>query len=94
MEEEIDRETEVMICDCHSMEHQAKFWHSKEIYGNGVVDELGISIHLTTHRNFFKRLWVGLRYAFGRSSNYGEWDYFIFKDKDVKVLKEFLEVYE
>jgi len=91
--EEIDKKSEVFICDCHSMEHQTQFWINKEVYDHGVVDEVGMSIHLVTHNNFFKRLWIGLRYAFGYSSRYGEWDYFEFKPQDVIKLKEFLKDY-
>ena len=56
---------EVFVCDCHSMDHQLRFWHGKEEYNGKEFDELRVTVHLTTHDNFFKRLWAGLKYAFG-----------------------------
>ena len=52
-------ERQIMVCECHSLEHQVTFWYDEE-------DSLLYNeINLTTHRNFFKRLWYGLKYAFG-----------------------------
>ena len=62
----IDRRT--FICDCHSLEHQVSFWYDEE------EKSLYIEPHLITHRNFFKRLLVGLKYAFGYKSRFGEFD--------------------
>ena len=84
-------ETEVMICDCHSMEHQCKFWHDTTEFNDGrKYDELYLMIHLTTHRNFFKRLWIGIKYAFGYKCRFGSWDEMIFKPEDANKLKEYL----
>jgi len=52
-------ERKIMICRCHSLEHQMTFWLDEE--DNTLYSEP----HLITHKNFFKRLWYGLRYAFG-----------------------------
>lgn len=79
----MDRQT--MICDCHSLEHQVIFWFDEE---DGF---LYCEPHLTTHRGFFQRLLYGLKYAFGYKSRYGAWDSTIFKEKDLKKLRNYLK---
>lgn len=72
----------VLICECNSTEHQIVINYDEE-------DNVAYChIHLTTHKNFFKRLWAGLRYAFGHKCRYGNWDEFILSDKHAKQLKE------
>ena len=77
-------ERETFICNCHSLEHQYHFWWDEE------ANLLYAEPHLITHRNFFKRLWVGIKYAFGYKSKYGEFDEMIFKPKDADQLRRFL----
>ena len=73
---------EIYICKCNSIEHQASFWYDKE------DNEVSIEVHLTTHKSFLKRLWVGVKYAFGYKSKYGEWDTMILKNEDLNKLKK------
>lgn len=75
---------DILVCECHSLDHQFAFWYDKE---NNL---LYFEPHLTTHRNFFQRLWYGLKYAFGYKSKYGAWDEFIIKDEDKEKLIKFL----
>ena len=77
-------ERKFFICECHSLEHQIIFWYDSE------DKTLYCDPHLVTHRNFFKRLWVGLKYAFGYKSRYGSWDETMFKPEDLKRLKDYL----
>lgn len=76
-------ETEVFICACHSFEHQIKFIHDSD------DKSLYVYVHLN-NGSFWTRLKRGIKYIFGYSSKYGEWDEFIFKDKDEAELTEFL----
>ena len=78
-------ERQTLICECNSLEHQLSFWYDDE------DNNLYCEPHLTTYRNFFKRLWVGLRYAFGYKSRYGQWDSTIFKKEDLVKLKSYLD---
>ena len=78
-------ETEVFICECFSYEHQVKFWHDEE-YGNFIH----AYFHLVTYRGFFKRLWHGLKYAFGYTSRFGAWDQFIFSIDNESKLRDYL----
>lgn len=75
----------ILICNCHSFEHMAIFYKDEE------TGLLYVSISLKTYDKFFKRLWVGLKYAFGYKSRFGEWDEFLFKEKDEQQLLEFLK---
>jgi hypothetical protein len=77
-------ETEIFVCDCHSFEHQVKFMHDTE------DNELYLYVHLNNQEGFWKRLVTGIKYAFGYSSSFGEWDQFIFQEKDEAKLREFL----
>lgn len=76
---------EIFICKCHSLEHQVSFWYDEE------DNFLYCEPHLTTNRNFFQRLFYGLKYAFGFKSRYGAWDEFLFKNKDLLTLKEYID---
>lgn len=75
------KETKIFICDCHSIEHQCKFYN--------VDNQIFITIHLQSG-SFWKRLIYGIKYIFGYSSKFGEWDEFIFKNGDLNKLKQFL----
>ena len=75
--------TEIFVCECHSLEHQAKFFYDEE------DTLLYVYVHLARH-GFWKRLVAGIKYIFGYSSRFGEWDQFIFKEEDEGKLKEFL----
>lgn len=75
----------IFICACHSIEHQAMFyWDADDEY-------MYVSIHLCTWDNFFERLWTGIKYAFGYTSIYGQWDSFIFKPEDLIKLEEYIK---
>ncbi len=73
------------VCSCHSLEHQLFFWYDTE------CKELYCEPHFITHRNFFKRLIYGLKYAFGYKTKYGNFDSMIFKDEDLIKLKNHLD---
>jgi hypothetical protein len=77
-------ERKIFVCECHSLEHQVTFWYDEE------EDSLFTEVHLITHKNFFKRVLVGIKYMFGYKSRFGQWDEFMFKPEDVIKLKEYV----
>jgi len=85
-------ESETFICSCHSAEHQITFSRFRDRPEDSLVeyDEMNISVHLYTHKNFFKRLWIGLKYAFGYKSRYGHWDNILLEPKQVEKLGKFI----
>jgi hypothetical protein len=75
-------EREFLICECESLEHLACFTFFDD---NVVVDNEGtemnfkyvtLSVHLKK-LPFFKRLVNGVKYIFGHTSVYGDYDEFI-----------------
>jgi len=81
-------ETLNLICECYSYEHQAIFWYDDE------DKQLYATVHLITHKGFFKRLWIGIKYAFGYNCRFGNWDEFIFKPEDEQKLHDYLLKYK
>ena len=97
-------ENKTFICSCHSMEHQITFRYQNIEEVSRVVnlldkesgeeylddDELYINVFLHTNKGFFKRLWRGLKFAFGYKSRYGQWDEIILDRKSEDELLELL----
>lgn len=76
----------VIICDCGSVEHQIIIQKEE---GNEISEkEVYLQVHLKTYRSFFKRLYVGFRYAFGYKSRFGDWDCIIVSKQNYKPLKD------
>jgi len=72
------RDEEFFLCKCYSSEHQFTFHYNEE------ENEIYVSIHLILHKNIFKRIWVAIKYIFGYTSKFGDWDEFIlnYNDRD------------
>jgi len=77
-------ERETFICNCHSLEHQYHFWWDDD------ANLLHVEPYLESDRNFFQRLWYGLKYIFGHKSRLGTFDEFSFKPEDANQLRHFL----
>ena len=77
-------EVKIFICECHNLEHQIAFWYDKN------EKSLYIEPHLVTYRNFFQRFWVGLKYAFGYRSRFGEFDEMMLSSESQKELRDML----
>jgi hypothetical protein len=75
----------ILICKCHSLEHQYSFYYSKE-------DGLFCEPHLSTYLPFYKRLILGIKYIFGYKSRFGAWDEFLFKDEDLNKLEAYIKL--
>lgn len=73
------KKEDIIICRCHSPQHQYLFFYDDE-------DERDKIVYIETHLNkkpFFKRLKYGIKYIFGYQCNYGSFDEFIIKPEDV-----------
>lgn len=75
---------DLIICGCGSSEHIILFWYDEQ------SKFLYTEVHLTTYHSFFKRLWYGLKYAFGYKSRYGCFDECLFEEEQQKQLYDFL----
>lgn len=92
-------EREFLICECESLEHLACFTFCDD---NVVVDDEGTEINfkyvaLSIHLKklpFFKRLVNGVKYIFGYTSAYGDYDEYIIKKEDAKKFKKVVKYLE
>jgi len=76
-------ERELFVCACHNLEHQlvlSYFDDERDVY---------LSVHLCKH-GFFRRLWIAVRYLFGRRSPYGAFEEIILREEDVNRLNDIL----
>ena len=78
-------ENDIFICDCEDIEHQLVV--SRDVDEK----ELTLSIHLSQYQNFFQRIWVAIKYVFGKKSVYGAWDVIILNEKKMIKLKNLIE---
>ena len=78
--------TNYFDCSCSSADHTIRF-----ILDNDVdYPELYLEVQLNQYRNFWRRLWVGLKYIFGYESRYGHWDCWDIRKEDATKLIELL----
>ena len=75
---------ELIICACHSPEHQIIF---RTVEG---WNEVFMAIHLTK-MPFFKRLWHGIKYIFGYKCMFGDFDEVIISPDDVEKFEKVVE---
>ena len=73
-----------IICECESPEHQLIFIHDNE------DDLLYLETHLINYNGFFKRLWIGIKYAFGYKCKYGNFDTVLISPRDRQLLLNYL----
>ena len=81
MSDKQETKREVIICECHSLEHQVIFHYDKE------WDEISMSVHL--HEPSF---WRRLKYLFGYKSRFGAWDeVLVSREKLQRTLEKIIE---
>jgi hypothetical protein len=82
---------DLLICDCHSTDHQLIIWYEENELDDGRTYPMCyFHIHLTK-RPFWKRVAYGLRYIFGRQCRYGAFDEFIFNPDDSDKLQNLVD---
>ncbi len=72
-------ENKILICSCHSTEHQVVIMYDDE--DNNAYLHIFLS-----ERRFFKRLLYGIKYIFGYKCKYGHWDEIILNDTHSETL--------
>lgn len=79
-------DTEVLICQCNSLEHQVTFsW-----LGNNEDGDVYMEVHLKP-LGFWQRVSNGIKYIFGHRSKYGDFDDMILKKEDAWKLEKIVE---
>ena len=69
-------------CDCSDFDHILRVSYFEDVTPDK-PDFLYIEVHLR-QKTFFKRLWSGLSYIFGRRSRYGDFDEFLWTPETAK----------
>lgn len=82
-------ETEILLCECYSSDHQYLFNYMED----DTMNEVSIQPHLV-RRSFWYRLKYGLKYIFGYKSRYGAWDEFIINPSDIPKFKKVISFLE
>lgn len=75
----------LLLCSCYSCEHQMII-HLDE-GGDFYPPEAYVRVHLI-RRSFWYRLKYGIKYIFGHTSVYGEWDELILTHRHAKQLRD------
>jgi len=88
----MENKNEILICACHSTEHQIVLIYEEETNKEtGEVDPMCYAhVHLNK-RSFFYRLKYAIKYIFGYKCNYGAFDEFIFNPKDADKIQELVD---
>ena len=81
-----DGDKDIIICGCHSTEHQMVILYSDEDGYPMVYSH----IHLNK-RPFWDRLKYGIKHIFGYKSRYGAFDEFIFNPDDADKLQKVVD---
>ncbi len=82
----VDLNIDYLECSCYSPEHRLVFVYDEE------ENEIYVSVFLSQYRNFFKRIWIGIKYVFGYKCRFGHFDEFILslddKEKLTKIVNQ------
>ena len=73
---------ELFICECHDLEHSFVISRIKD---KEIGNELIIEIHLNK-LSWYRRIWIGIKYIFGRKSKFGNYEEVIINKSDKKRL--------
>lgn len=80
---------ELLLCQCGDPAHQLIIFYDDDTEAPAVY----VSVHLAKERNFFKRLWRGLKYIFcNKRSIYGDFDEIILRPEDADKLQKAVNV--
>lgn len=89
-----DNTPEVVICSCHSTEHQMVFLPMDEIENDKIIDKtIYVHVHLNK-RPFWKRVKVAWKYILGHQSKYGSFDEFIIDQSNYHKFKDVVKYFE
>ena len=88
---ELKKTKDVLICDCHSSDHQILLMYSEDEYPTGeTFPTCYAHIHLN-RRPFWERVKYGIKYIFGYRCRYGAFDEFLFNPDDVEKLEKLVK---
>ena len=77
-------------CDCLSIDHIIRFSYENDPEYASSERIITIDVSLVNYKGFWKRLWYGLKYAFGYKSRYGPYEVFLMNKKNAFALNNFI----
>jgi hypothetical protein len=86
----MEKERDIVICTCHSTEHQMVISYSEDIIDWVRYPEVYLHIHLK-QKSFWLRVRYAIKYIFGYQCRYGAFDEMIIDKKDVDKFKKIVE---
>jgi hypothetical protein len=86
----MEKERDIVICACHSTEHQMVISYSEDIIDWVRYPEVYLHIHLK-QKSFWLRVRYAIKYIFGYQCRYGAFDEMIIDKKDVDKFKKIVE---
>jgi hypothetical protein len=84
----VARNEDIIICECHSTEHQIIFKYDDDV--DKSWDMVYVDIHLNSW-SFWKRLKYGIKYIFGYKCRYGAFDEIIIKPEDADKIQRVVD---
>lgn len=78
---------DVLVCKCDCLEHQIAVNIDED-------NEVWMRFKLNSEVNIFKRIWIAIKYIFGHTSKYGEFDCFEFRKNHIPVLIKIINALE
>ena len=87
----MEKEIELLICECDSTEHQIILLYDEDEDKDGnIIPTCYAHIHLAKI-SFWRRIIYAVKYLFGYQSRYGAFEEFIFNPKDAPKLQELVD---
>ena len=84
------KEKDLLICSCHSTDHQMVVLYGEDDINGIIYPTVYIHTHLSK-RPFWERVKYGIKYIFGYESRYGAFEEMILSKKDVDKFKRVVE---
>ena len=82
---------EILICDCHSTEHQVVVYYSEDQFDDGMTYPM-VYFHIHLNKlKFWERVKYAIKYIFGHQSRYGAFEEFIINPEDAEKLQNVVD---
>ena len=81
------KKEDILICSCHSTDHQIVLLYDEDINESGKSYPMCYAHVLLNKKPFWGRLKHGIKYIFGYKCKYGAFDEFIFNPDDAYKIQ-------
>lgn len=77
-------ETEHFDCQCSDFNHTIRFSLDR------LDGDVWVDVRLNAYEPWYKRIWLGIKYVFGRPVAYGHYDVTMLKEEDYDRLRDLM----